>query len=133
VIARNLTKGEVVETAKNICGCRSLESGWGNVSEKDISLCNAATCIPNPAGRGSWLRIRRSVPGDRLVCQRHLDTATRPMQVRLTLANPAVDSKPEMFTIRVSSEPAPDVLVVRLPFSMIGIAVRVCAEGNRRL
>ena len=42
-----------------------------------------------------------------------LDTATRTMQVRLTLANPTGRLKPEMFaTIRVVSEPAPDVLVV---------------------
>ena len=42
-----------------------------------------------------------------------LDTATRTMQVRLILANPTGRLKPEMFaTIRVSSEPAPDVLVV---------------------
>jgi cobalt-zinc-cadmium efflux system membrane fusion protein len=35
------------------------------------------------------------------------------MQVRLTLANPTGRLKPEMFaTIRVSSEPAPDVLVI---------------------
>ena len=35
------------------------------------------------------------------------------MQVRLILANPTGRLKPEMFaTIRVSSEPAPDVLVV---------------------
>ncbi|MGH7182187.1 MAG: efflux RND transporter periplasmic adaptor subunit, partial [Nitrospiraceae bacterium] len=42
-----------------------------------------------------------------------LDTATRTMAIRLTVANPTGRLKPEMFaTIRVISEPATDVLVV---------------------
>ena len=116
VIARNLTKGEVVETARKMFVVADLSTVWvvGNVSEKDISYVNAATAIPNQpvevhvaAYPDETFQGIVSYVGD------VLDTATRTMQVRLTLANPTGRLKPEMFaTIRVSSEPAPDVLVV---------------------
>ena len=116
VIARNLTKGEVVETTRKLFVVADLSTVWvvGNVSEKDISYMHSATAVPNQpvevhvaAYPNEVFQGTVSYVGD------VLDTATRTMQVRLTLANPTGHLKPEMFaTIRVLSEPAPDVLVV---------------------
>ena len=116
VIARNLTKGEVVETNRKLFVVADLSSVWvvGNVSEKDISYVQSATTVPNQpvevhvaAYPDEVFQGTVSYVGD------VLDTATRTMQVRLTLANPTGRLKPEMFaTIRVLSEPALDVLVV---------------------
>jgi len=116
VIARNLTKGEVVETTRKLFEVADLSTVWvvGNVSEKDISYMHSAVAVPNQpvevhvaAYPDEVFQGVVSYVGD------VLDSATRTMQVRLTLANPTGRLKPEMFaTIRVSSEPAPDVLVV---------------------
>jgi len=116
VIARDLTKGELVETTQKLFVVADLSTVWvvGNVSEKDISYMHRATLVPNqpvevhvPAYPDEVFQGTVSYVGD------VLDTATRTMQVRLILANPTGRLKPEMFaTIRVVSEPAPDVLVV---------------------
>ena len=116
VIARNLTKGEVVETARKLFVVADLSTLWvvGNVSEKDISYVQRAAAVPNQpievhvaAYPDEVFQGIVSYVGD------VLDSATRTMQVRLTLPNPTGRLKPEMFaTIRVMSEPAPDVLVV---------------------
>jgi cobalt-zinc-cadmium efflux system membrane fusion protein len=116
VIARNLTKGEVVETNEKMFVVADLSTVWvmGNVAEKDISYVHRATAVPNQpvevhvaAYPDEVFQGIVSYVGD------VLDTATRTMQVRLILANPTGRLKPEMFaTIRVLSEPAPDVLVV---------------------
>ena len=116
VIARDLTKGEVLETTHKLFAVADLSTVWvvGNVSEKDISYLHKATAVPNQpvevhvaAYPDDVFQGTISYVGD------VLDAATRTMQVRLILANPTGLLKPEMFaTIRVSSEPASDVLVV---------------------
>ena len=116
VIARDLTKGEVLETTHKLFAVADLSTVWvvGNVSEKDISYLHKATAVPNQpvevhvaAYPDVVFQGTISYVGD------VLDAATRTMQVRLILANPTGLLKPEMFaTIRVSSEPASDVLVV---------------------
>ena len=116
VIARDLTKGEVVETTHKLFSVADLSTVWvvGNVSEKDISYLHRATVSPNQpvevfvaAYPDEVFQGTVSYVGD------VLDTATRTMQVRLALPNPDGRLKPEMFaTIRVLSEPASDVLVV---------------------
>jgi len=116
VIARDLTKGELVETTQKLFVVADLSTVWvvGNVSEKDISYMHRATLVPDqpvdvfvPAYPDEVFQGKVSYVGD------VLDTATRTMQVRLVLANPTGRLKPEMFaTVRVLSEPAPDVLVV---------------------
>jgi cobalt-zinc-cadmium efflux system membrane fusion protein len=116
VIARDLTKGELVETTQKLFVVADLSTVWvvGNVSEKDIAYMYRATLTPDqpvevhvPAYPDEVFQGTVSYVGD------VLDTATRTMQVRLSLANPTGRLKPEMFaTIRVVSEPAPDVLVV---------------------
>ena len=116
VIARDLTKGEVVETTHKLFVVADLSTVWvvGNVSEKDISYMQRAAAVPNqpvevlvPAYPDEVFQGTVSYVGD------VLDTATRTMAVRLILDNSNGHLKPEMFaTIRVSSEPESDVLVV---------------------
>ena len=116
VIARNLTKGEVVETSQKLFEVADLSTLWvvGNVSEKDISYVHRATTVPNQPVEIHVAAYPDDVfQGIVTYVGDVLDTATRTMQVRLTLANPTGRLKPEMFaTIRISSEPAPDVLVI---------------------
>ena len=116
VIARDLTKGELVETANKLFAVADLSTVWvvANVSEKDVSYVQHATTVPNQP-----VEVRVTAYPDEVFqgtvayVGDVLDTATRTMQVRLTLTNPTGRLKPEMFaTIRVSSEPAADVLVV---------------------
>jgi cobalt-zinc-cadmium efflux system membrane fusion protein len=116
VIARDLTKGEVLETTHKLFSVADLSMVWvvGNVSEKDISYMQRAAADPNQpvevfvtAYPDEVFQGTVSYVGD------VLDTATRTMQVRLILENSKGYLKPEMFaTIRVSSEPASGVLVV---------------------
>jgi cobalt-zinc-cadmium efflux system membrane fusion protein len=116
VIARDLTKGELVETTQKLFAVADLSTVWvvGNVSEKDVSYVHLATAVPNQPVEIHVAAYPDEVfQGNVLYVGDVLDTATRTMQVRLTLANPTGRLKPEMFaTIRVSSEPAMDVLVV---------------------
>jgi cobalt-zinc-cadmium efflux system membrane fusion protein len=116
VIARDLTKGEVVETTHKLFVVADLSTLWvvGNVSEKDISFMQRAAAVPNQpvevhvaAYPDEVFEGTVSYVGD------VIDTATRTMAVRLILDNSNGLLKPEMFaTVRVSSEQASDVLVV---------------------
>ncbi len=109
VIARDLTKGELVETTHKLFVVADLSTVWvvANVSEKDISYVQRATAVPNQsvdvyvaAYPDEVFQGTVSYVGD------VLDTATRTMQVRLILENSNGHLKPEMFaTIRVLSEP----------------------------
>ncbi len=116
VIARDLTKGEVVETTHKLFAVADLSTVWvvGNVSEKDISYVQRATTVPNQPVEVHVAAYPDEVfQGVVAYVGDVLDTATRTMQVRLTLPNPTGRLKPEMFaTIRVLSEPASDGLVV---------------------
>lgn len=116
VITRDLTKGELVETTHKLFAVADLSTVWvvANVSEKDVSYVHRAAAVPNQpvevfvaAYPDDVFQGTVSYVGD------VLDSVTRTMQVRLTLENSTGRLKPEMFaTIRVLSEPAPDVLVV---------------------
>ena len=116
VIARNITRGEVVETIQKLFVVADLSTVWivGNVSEKDIAYVHRATTVPGQsievhvsAYTGEAFQGTISYVGD------VLDPATRTMQVRLTVANPAGRLKPEMFaTIRIASETAQEVLAI---------------------
>jgi cobalt-zinc-cadmium efflux system membrane fusion protein len=115
VIGRDLTKGELVDPTHKLFVVADLSTVWvvGNVAEKDISYLHRATASPTepveihvPAYPDEVFEGTVTYVGD------VLDTATRTMAVRLTVANPSGRLKPEMFaTIRVLSEPE-DVLVV---------------------
>jgi membrane fusion protein, heavy metal efflux system len=116
VIARDLTKGELVDIAHKLFVVADLSTLWvlGNVSEKDISFMQRAAAVPNQpvevhvaAYPDEVFQGTVSYVGD------VIDIATRTMAVRLILDNSDGHLKPEMFaTVRVSSEQASDVLVV---------------------
>jgi membrane fusion protein, heavy metal efflux system len=116
VIARDLTKGELVETTHKLFAVADLSTVWvvANVSEKDVSYVQRATVVPNQRVEVYVAAYPDNVfQGTVLYVGDVLDAATRTMQVRLSLENSKGLLKPEMFaTIRVSSEPASDILVV---------------------
>lgn len=116
VIGRNLTRGEVVETTEKLFVIADLSEVWvlANIPEKDIPFVQAV----HVTGRTqAEVRInaypKETFKGTITHVSDVLDPATRTMQLRLELPNPDRRLKPEMFaTIRLSSEPQPDQLVV---------------------
>ncbi len=113
VIARNITRGEVVETTEHLFTVADLSDVWivANVPEKDVRLIKAShdveirlTAYPHDLFHG-----RITYVGD------VLDPATRTMKLRVTAPNPGGKLKPEMFaTVRVYADPEPHVLAVPL-------------------
>lgn len=118
VIARNLTKGEVVEVTEKLFTVADLSEVWvlANIPEKDIPFIHPQsdtsdvkqhievllTAYPDKVFHGEVTYI-----GD------VLDIATRTMNLRLKVPNPERKLKPNMYaTIRVYSLPARNVLVV---------------------
>ena len=120
VIARNLTKGEVVEVTEKLFTVADLSKVWvlANIPEKDITFIRAdagtdksgvdqlvevlVTAYPGEVFHGKVTYV-----GD------VLDVATRTMSLRLELPNPHRKLKPEMYaTIRVHSLPEHGVLIV---------------------
>lgn len=116
VIARDLTKGEVVETTHKLFVVADLSTLWvvGNVSEKDISFMQRAAVVPNqPVEVHVAAYPDEAFQGTVSYVGDVIDIATRTMAVRLILDNSDGHLKPEMFaTVRVSSEQASDVLVI---------------------
>ena len=116
VIARDLTKGELVETTHKLFVVADLSTVWvvANVSEKDVSYMHRSAAVPNQPVEVFVTAYPDDVfQGIVAYVGDVLDTTTRTMQVRLTLENHTGRLKPEMFaTIRVLSESASDVMVV---------------------
>lgn len=116
VIARNLTKGEVVETTEKLFTVADLSEVWviANIPEKDIQYIHPdgssvdqsvdvlVNAYPDHIFHGAITYV-----GD------VLNVATRTMNLRLELPNQDNKLKPEMYaTVRVYSEPEPNVLAV---------------------
>jgi cobalt-zinc-cadmium efflux system membrane fusion protein len=116
VINRNLTKGEVVETTEKLFAVADLSEVWvlGNIPEKDIPFIRQQgagpdqkieillNAYPNEVFHGKITYV-----GD------VLEARTRTMNLRIEVPNPNRKLKPEMYaTIRVYSDPEPDVLAV---------------------
>lgn len=116
VIARNLTKGEVVETTEKLFVVADLSDVWVTavIPEKDIPYIrpdqtNAEQSVEVlvSAYPGQVFKGRITYVGD------VLDPATRTMRLRLELPNPERKLKPAMYaTVRVYSEPEPNVLLI---------------------
>jgi cobalt-zinc-cadmium efflux system membrane fusion protein len=116
IIGRSLTRGEVVETTEKLFVIADLSEVWvlANIPERDIAFVHA---IHASGARHAEIRVnaypKEVMTGTITYVGDVLDPATRTMQVRLELPNPDGRLKPEMFaTIRLSSEPQPDQLVV---------------------
>ena len=116
IIARNVTRGEVVETTEKLFVLADLSQVWvlANIPEKDIPYIH-----PRDLAHRQRVEVRVAAYPDEAFQARItyvgdvLDPTTRTMQLRLELPNPKGLLKPEMFaTIRVYSEPEPNVLVV---------------------
>lgn len=115
VIARNVTRGEVVGPNDKLFAVADLSRVWvlASVPEKDIpfvmsyasrerSVDILLSAYPNEVFQG-----RITYVGD------VLNPATRTMQIRLEVPNPDRRLKPEMYsTIRLYSEPEPDALLI---------------------
>ena len=116
VIARNLTKGEVVETTEKLFVVADLSEVWvlANIPEKDIPYF-----YQDRSREGKSTEVRVSAYPSQVFhgvityAGDVLDPATRTMQLRLELTNADRKLKPEMFaTVRVHSEAEHNVLVV---------------------
>ena len=121
VIARNLTKGEVVEVTDKLFTVADLSKVWvlANIPEKDIPFIRADTATPNASGLDQLVEVLLTAYPDEVFHGKVtyvgdvLDAATRTMNLRLELPNPHRKLKPEMYaTIRVYSLPEEGVLMV---------------------
>jgi cobalt-zinc-cadmium efflux system membrane fusion protein len=116
VITRNITKGEVVETTEKLFTVADLSEVWvlANIPEKDIPYIPRES---TPQAQRVEVRVtayseepfygRITYVGD------VLNAATRTMNLRIEVPNPARKLKPEMYaTIRIYSDTEHDVLVL---------------------
>lgn len=115
IIARSLTRGEVVSTTDKLFVVADLSHVWvlATIPEKDIPYVLRSadrdrrvevlvTTYPGEVFQGTVTYV-----GD------VLDPATRTMQVRVEVPNPQGRLKPEMFaSVRIYSDPEPDVLTL---------------------
>lgn len=104
VIMRNITRGEVVETAQKLFTVADLSDVWvvGNVPEKDVQFVHHDQSVE--------VRVlaypQEVFPGKITYIGDVLDPATRTMRLRVTVPNPQRRLKPEMFaTVRVYAPP----------------------------
>jgi cobalt-zinc-cadmium efflux system membrane fusion protein len=121
VIARNLTKGEVVEVTEKLFTVADLSEVWviADIPEKDIPFIRTDVGGSNKSGVEQKVDVLLTAyPGE--VFQGKvtyvgdvLDPATRTMSLRLELPNPERKLKPQMYaTIRVHSLPERNVLML---------------------
>ena len=120
VIARNLTKGEVVEVTEKLFTVADLSEVWvlANIPEKDITFIRADAGTDKSGVEQLVEVLLTAYPGEVFYGKVTyvgdvLDVATRTMNLRLELPNPHRKLKPEMYaTIRVHSLPEQGVLMV---------------------
>ncbi len=120
VIARNLTKGEVVEVTEKLFTVADLSEVWvlANIPEKDITFIRADAATEKTGVEQLVEVLLTAYPGEVFhgkvtYVGDVLDVATRTMNLRLELPNPHRKLKPEMYaTIRVHSLPEDGVLMV---------------------
>jgi len=116
IIARNLTKGEVVETTEKLFVVADLTDVWVTavIPEKDIPYIR-----PDQTGTGQSVEVHvAAYPGQAFQGRITyvgdvLDPVTRTMRLRLELPNPERKLKPAMYaTVRVYSEPEANALLI---------------------
>jgi membrane fusion protein, heavy metal efflux system len=113
VIMRNITRGEVVETQQKLFTVANLSDLWvvGNVPEKDVQFIRKdqkVEVIVSAYPHGIF-------PGTITYVGDVLDPATRTMRLRVTVPNPDLLLKPEMFAlVLVYVAETPDALTVPL-------------------
>ena len=116
VIARDLTKGEVVETTARLFQVADLSEVWvtANIPEKDIPYIHTNDLVAN-----QLVEVRVKAYADQVFNGKItyvgdvLEPSTRTMRLRLELPNPDGRLKPQMFaTVRVYSDPEPGILAL---------------------
>ena len=122
VIARNLTKGEVVEVTEKLFTIADLSEVWvmANIPEKDIPFIRADAGTSDKSSVEQIVDVLLTAyPGEVFhgkvtYVGDVLEVATRTMNLRLEVPNPHRKLKPQMYaTIRVHSLPEQNVLMVR--------------------
>jgi membrane fusion protein, heavy metal efflux system len=111
VIMRNITRGEVVETQQKLFTVADLSAVWvvGNVPEKDVQFIRKDQKVDVIVSAYPHAII----PGTITYLGDVLDPATRTMRLRVTVLNPDLLLKPEMFaTVLVYAALIPDALTV---------------------
>ncbi|TKB74333.1 MAG: efflux RND transporter periplasmic adaptor subunit [Nitrospira sp.] len=124
VIMRNITRGEVVETAQKLFTVADLSHVWvvANVPEKDVRFIRKEQTVEVMAAAYP----QAVFPGRITYISDVLDPATRTMRLRVTVENPERKLKPEMFaTVRVFSDQNQDVLSVPLAAVQSGPAGKI--------
>lgn len=115
IIARSLTRGEVVDTTSTLFVVADLSNVWviATVPEKDIPY------ILRSANRDRQVEVlvatypNEVLHGTVTYVGDVLDPATRTMQVRVEVPNPEGRLKPEMFaSVRIHADPEPETLLV---------------------
>lgn len=116
VIARNLTKGEVVETTEKLFVVADLSEVWvlANIPEKDIPYIHSGGSSPDQLVEVLVNAYPKEVFHGKITYVGDvLNAATRTMNLRLELPNADRKLKPEMYaTIRVYSEPEKGILIL---------------------
>lgn len=108
VIARNLTKGEVVETTEKLFVVARSDRRlvMAVIPEKDISISDPTRPRRVSRWKSTWPPIRGKRSKGASPMWDVLDPATRTMRLRLELPNPERKLKPAMYaTVWVYSEP----------------------------
>ena len=116
VIARDLTKGEVVETTARLFQVADLSEVWvtANIPEKDIPYIHTNDLVANQLVEVRVKAYPAQVFSGKITYVGDvLEPSTRTMRLRLELPNPDGRLKPQMFaTVRVYSDPEPGVLTL---------------------
>jgi membrane fusion protein, heavy metal efflux system len=115
VVARNLTKGEVVETTETLFVLADLSQVWATaeIPEKDIPFIYHDEVKPQLVEVRVLTYPKEVFQGRITYVGDVLDHVTRMMRLRIELPNAHRLLKPQMYAvIRVYSEPEPDVLLI---------------------
>ena len=115
VVARNLTKGEIVETATTLFVVADLSQVWvtAEIPEKDIPFIYHGHAKAQLVDVRVLAYPKEVFPGSITYVGDVLDHVTRTMRLRIELPNAHRLLKPQMYAvIRVYSEPEPDVLMI---------------------
>ena len=109
VIARNLTKGEVVETTEKLFVVADLSEVWvmANIPEKDIPYIRPDRASAGSVGRGAWSCLSDEVFHGRITYVGDvLDPATRTMNLAAGTAESRAQTQARnVCDVRVYSEP----------------------------
>ncbi|MGH7256482.1 MAG: efflux RND transporter periplasmic adaptor subunit [Nitrospirales bacterium] len=115
IIARNVTRGEVVNTNKRLFSLADLSTVWvmANIPEKDIQYVQEAVSFNQSVDVSLSSYPQEVFRGTVTYVGDVLDPATRTLRIRVEVPNPDTRLKPEMFaTVRVYSRPEDHVLTI---------------------